>query len=51
MRTKGDEYVWPLRFEAILTKTGGSWVFNHLQFSYPSNIILEGKTDAAVLID
>ena len=48
--SKGEEFVWPIRFEAVLTKEDGSWLLNHVQFSYPSNIILEGKTDAAVLI-
>lgn len=44
---KGEEYVWPFRFEAVVTKEKDKWVFKYLQFSLPFNWILEGKTDAS----
>ncbi len=47
---KGKEFEWPIRFEAVLTKECDHWVFKYLQLSYPTNIILEGKTDAAEVI-
>jgi hypothetical protein len=48
---KGEDYVWPFRFEGLLIKEKDTWVFKYLQFSYPFNWILEGKTDAAVLLE
>lgn len=44
---KGAEYVWPFRFEGMLIKEGGAWLFKYIQFSLPFSTILEGKTDAA----
>ena len=44
---KGEEYVWPFRFEAVVIKEKDKWVFKYLQFSFPFNWILEGKTDAS----
>ena len=44
---KGEEYVWPFRFEAVVIKEKDKWVFKYLQFSLPFNWILEGKTDAS----
>lgn len=44
---RGEEYVWHLRFEAVLVKEDNNWVFKYLQFSLPFNFILEGKTEAA----
>lgn len=44
---KGEDYVWPFRLEAVVTKEKDKWVFKYLQFSFPFNNILEGKTDAA----
>lgn len=41
----GEEYLWPFRFEAVIVKEKGQWLFNYIQFSFPSNVILEGKTD------
>ena len=43
---RGEEYVWPFRFEAVLIKEKENWVFKYLQFSLPFNWILEGKTEA-----
>ncbi|HSP47568.1 MAG TPA: hypothetical protein VLN47_05790, partial [Clostridiaceae bacterium] len=50
-RSKGQEYEWPLRLEAMMIKEKGQWVVHYLHFSYPCNNILEGKTDAAVLVE
>lgn len=47
---KGEDYVWPFRFEAALSRENGKWVFKYLQFSLPFYYILEGKTDAAKLL-
>lgn len=44
---KGEEYVWPFRFEAVVIKEKDKWVFKYLQFSLPFNWMLEGKTDAS----
>jgi hypothetical protein len=48
---KGEEYVWPFRFEAVVIKEKDKWVFKYLQFSLPFNNILEGKTDAATVLE
>lgn len=48
---KGEEYIWPFRFESVLIKENGNWVFKYLQFSLPFNYILEGKTDSAILLE
>jgi len=42
---KGEEFLYPFRFEAVLVKMQGVWRFNYVQFSYPFNYILEGKYD------
>ena len=44
---KGEEYIWPFRFEAVLIREKQNWVFKYLQFSLPFNWFLEGKTEAA----
>lgn len=33
---KGDDYVWPFRFTAVLIKEEGSWKFHQMQFSLDS---------------
>ena len=48
---KGEDYVWPFRLEGVLIKEKHNWVFKYLQFSLPFNWILEGKTDAASLLE
>jgi len=48
---KGEDYLWPFRFEAVIIKEVDNWVFKYLQFSYPFNWILEGKTDAATVFE
>jgi hypothetical protein len=48
---RGEEYVWPFRFEGILIRENENWVFKYLQFSLPFNYILEGKTEAASRIE
>lgn len=45
----GEEYLWPVRFEAVLHKRNDKWLFRYIQISFPFNIILEGKTDASVV--
>lgn len=47
---RGEEYIWPLRLEAVLIKENDNWVFKYLQFSLPFNVILEGKTEAAIAL-
>ncbi|MFH5834515.1 hypothetical protein ACHAL6_00385 [Proteiniclasticum sp. C24MP] len=47
---RGEEYKWPFRFEAVLVKENGKWLFRYLQFSLPFNYILEGKTGAVALL-
>lgn len=48
---RGEEYVWPFRFEAVLIKENQNWVFKYLQFSLPFNWLLEGKTEAASIME
>lgn len=48
--SKGESYQWPIRFEAVLVRENNQWLFHTVQFSYPCNMILEGKTDAATTI-
>ncbi|QNO15953.1 nuclear transport factor 2 family protein [Alkalicella caledoniensis] len=48
--SKGENNIWSIRFDAVLLKENNTWVIHTMQFSYPANIILEGKTDAATLI-
>ncbi len=33
---KGDRYVWPFRFAAVLVRRQGRWLFHQLQFSFPT---------------
>jgi hypothetical protein len=33
---RGDEYVWPLRFTAVLLRAGEEWQFHQFQFSFPT---------------
>ena len=33
---RGDRYVWPMRFSAVLQKEEGRWVFRHMHFSFPT---------------
>lgn len=48
---KGENYVWPFRFEGVLIKDKEDWVFKYVQFSLPFNYILEGKTEAASILE
>lgn len=48
---KGEEYVWPFRFEAVLVREGENLVFKYLQFSLPFSWFLEGKTEAATTLE
>lgn len=47
---KGENYKWPFRFEGFLVKENGDWKFTYMQFSLPFGYLLEGKTEAAVLL-
>jgi hypothetical protein len=49
--SRGEEYIWPFRFEAMLIRERYKWVFKYLQFSLPFNYILEGKTEAASVLE
>lgn len=33
---RGENFVWPLRFTAVLTLQGEDWKFQHMQFSFPT---------------
>jgi hypothetical protein len=33
---KGETYVWPLRFTAVLTRRNGTWKFHQMNFSFPT---------------
>ena len=34
--SRGDEYVWPLRFSAVLIKQNDLWCFHQIHFSHPT---------------
>lgn len=48
---KGEEYIWPFRFEAVIIREKDNWVFKYLQFSLSFDWSLEGKTDAASILE
>ena len=48
---RGEQYVWPFRFEAVLVREGENLVFRYLQFSLPFSWFLEGKTEAATVLE
>lgn len=33
---KGDNYIWPFRFTAVLVKKDKKWLFHQIQFSFPT---------------
>lgn len=33
---RGNRYVWPIRFTAVLVRRGEHWLFHQLQFSFPT---------------
>ncbi len=35
---RGEDFIWPLRFTAVLTQAadGGGWKFQQMQFSFPT---------------
>ena len=33
---RGENFVWPLRFTAVLALHGEGWKFEHMQFSFPT---------------
>lgn len=48
---KGEDYIWPFRFEGVIIKEKNNWVFKYVQFSLPFNWILEEKTEAASILE
>ena len=48
---RGEEYVWPFRFEAVLIREKENFVLKYLQFSLPFSWFLEGKTEAATVLE
>ncbi len=45
--SKGVHFQWPVRLEAVLVRSSDEWLIHSLQWSYPANIILEGKMAGA----
>lgn len=33
---RGESFVWPLRFTAVLTREGSRWLFRQMQFAFPT---------------
>lgn len=33
---RGDTYIWPFRFTAVLVRRGERWLFHQVQFSFPT---------------
>jgi hypothetical protein len=33
---RGEQFVWPLRFTAVLVRQAGDWRFQQMQFSFPT---------------
>jgi hypothetical protein len=33
---RGERFVWPLRFSAVLVRSGDTWLFQQMQFSLPT---------------
>ena len=33
---RGEKFIWPLRFTAVLALHGADWKFRHMQFSFPT---------------
>lgn len=33
---RGEQFIWPLRFTAVLTQQDEDWKFQHMQFSFPT---------------
>ncbi len=33
---RGEQFVWPLRFTAVLVRQGAEWLFVQMQFSFPT---------------
>ncbi|WP_119068213.1 nuclear transport factor 2 family protein [Aggregatilinea lenta] len=33
---RGDTYIWPFRFTAVLVRRNGRWLFHQIQFSFPT---------------
>jgi hypothetical protein len=34
---RGERYVWPIRFTAVLVRSGESWLFHQITFSFATN--------------
>jgi hypothetical protein len=44
---QGDDYIWPLRFTALLIRVNGTWRFQQMQFSYPTTRYPDVRLEAA----
>ena len=33
---RGEQFVWPFRFTAVLVRHGAEWLFQQMQFSFPT---------------
>ena len=31
---RGEDFIWPIRFTAVLVRRGGQWLFHQIQFSF-----------------
>jgi hypothetical protein len=36
---KGPNFVWPMRFSAVLQRMEGRWVFRQMHFSFPTTML------------
>ncbi len=43
--TQGDNYEWPIRIQGVIERKEHDVVCRFLSFSFPTNVILEGKTE------
>jgi hypothetical protein len=41
---RGEDFVWPLRFTAVLVKRGETWKFHQMQFSFPTMYFPDVRT-------
>jgi hypothetical protein len=44
---QGDDYIWPLRFTALLIRVDGTWRFHQMQFSYPTTRFPDVRMETA----
>jgi ketosteroid isomerase-like protein len=46
---RGEEFVWALRFTAVLVKQGGGWKFHQAQYSFPTIYLPDVRFDGHAL--